>query len=344
MNKIPLANRSIAIPLIGLAIAWLCFMGASLTELLIPQLQFDRFGNPNQTEDIFRISPYLLLLGIAAGSFASLVGQRMAIRSRLEQGESHKLARAALRFTNLGIVIGLAAGAVFAIGSFLGAFNSFAGRTEGLGMRLLNVYLPIILATALVVYILLAAFVFRHDVEKNTDGPKPKMSDAQKALSLGYAIPILATAVAIIFGLGVYDVTRTDLQVWIWVIIISIVAIGVVIGTIFSNQARSAKPAAPKPRIALAVGAANLNFVISIVFGAVVTIMAFSFGQSAIMELQTYPAPPINCVDIDCNVNPVVSAPSWSWLIQDFAPAKFLLIIAIIGTYLTITARNKETV
>ena len=101
--------------------------------------------------------------------------------------------------------------------------------------------LAIVLATGLVVYVLLAAFVFRHDESTNTDGVKQKMSEAQKALGLGYAVPILATAVAIIFGLGVYDVTRTNLQVWVWVIIIAIVAAGVVWGTRFAAKAKSAK-------------------------------------------------------------------------------------------------------
>ena len=36
---------------------------------------------------------------------------------------------------------------------------------------------------------------------------------------MGFAIPILLTAAAIIFGLVVYDITRTDLQVWVWVVI-----------------------------------------------------------------------------------------------------------------------------
>lgn len=342
MNKIPLAKMAIVIPLLGLAVAWLATMGASFADLFVPLPMYDNRGNQIVTPETLRIAPYLLLVGIAAGSVASLVGKRMALRSRLESGDSHKLSRAALRFANLGLVVGLAAGAIFAVGNFLGAFNSFSGREESLGTRFLNVYLPIILATGLVVYVLLAAFVFDQATEKHTDGSKPKMTPAQKALSLGYAVPILATAVAIIFGLVVYDVTRTNLQVWIWVIIITIVATGVVVGTLFANQATGAKPAAPKPKTALAVGAANLNFVLSIVFGSVVSIMSFTFGTEAISKLQTWSVPPINCKDVECNSVPSVVGPTLNWFFEELAPAKILLLIAIVGIYLTITARNKE--
>lgn len=344
MNRIPLANRAIALPLLGLLVAWLCFMGATLANLYVPQPQYGPNGNAFFKEEIFQVAPYLFLLGIAAVAVASLLAQGLAIRAREESKDSSSLARAAQRFSTLGIIIGLAGGAIFAIGSFLGAFNAYAGRADNVGLRIASVYIPIILATGLVVYVLLAAFVFRHDETSNTDGAKRKMSEAQKALGLGYAVPILATAVAIIFGLGVYDVTRTNLQVWVWVIIIAIVAAGVVFGTRFAAKAKSAKQAQPKPRTALAAGASNLNLVLSIIFGSVVTIMAFTFGADAIAKLQTWPEVPANCEGIECASEPIISAPTFTWLIQELAPAKVLLGIAVVGIYVTITERNKEAV
>ena len=342
MNRIPLANRAIALPLIGLFVAWLAFMGATLANLFVPQPQYGPNGNVFFKEEVFQVAPYLFLLGIAAVAIASLFAQGLAIRARAEANDASSLARAAQRFSTLGIILGLAGGAVFAIGNFMGAFNSYSGRAESVFLRITSVYVPILLATGLVVYVLLAAFVFRHDESSNTDGVKPKMSEAQKALGLGYAVPILATAVAIIFGLGVYDVTQTNLQVWVWVIIIAIVAAGVVLGTRFAAKAKSAKPTPPKPRTALAAGAANLNLVLSIVFGSVVTIMSFSFGTQAIAKLQTWSQPPLNCKDAECFSEPTINAPTWTWLIQELAPAKVLLLLAIIGVYVTITERNKD--
>lgn len=344
MNRIPLANRAVALPLLGLLVAWLAFMGAALANLYVPQPIYNDVGVATFPEEIVQVAPYLFLVGIAAVSIASLFAKRLAQHSRQELGEGHKLSRAALRFANLAVVLGLAAGAIFAIGNFLGAFNTYSGRDENALLRFLNVYVPILLATGLVVYTLLAAFVFNHEAEKNNDGSKVKMNEAQKALGLGYAVPILTTAVAIIFGLGVYDVTGTNLQVWIWVIIIAIVATGVVFGTRYANKARSAKPAPAKPRTALTAGASNLNFVLSIIFGSAVTIMAFSFGSAAIGKLQTWSTPPINCNGIECNSIPSVTAPGWQWLFEEMAPAKMLLILAVVGIYITITERNKESV
>lgn len=343
MNRIPLANRAIALPLIGLLAAWLSFMGATLANLYVPQPQYGPNGNVFFKEEIFQVAPYLFLLGIAAVAVSSLLAQGLAIKAREQSQDSSSLARAAHRFSTLGIIVGLAGGAIFAIGNFLGAFNSYAGRSESAFLRIFSVYVPILLATGLVVYVLLAAFVFRHDESTNTDGVKQKMSEAQKALGLGYAVPILATAVAIIFGLGVYDVTRTNLQVWVWVIIIAIVAAGVVWGTRFAAKAKSAKAAPPKPRTALAAGAANLNLVLSIIFGSVVTIMAFAFGTDAISKLQTWPQPPINCEGVECATEPIITGPTWNWFIQELAPAKVLLLLAVVGIYVTITERNKES-
>lgn len=343
MNRIPLANRAIALPLIGLILAWLAFMGATLANLYVPQPQYGPNGNAFFTEEVFQIAPYLFLLGISAVAISSLLAQGLAIKARQQSNDSSTLARAAQRFSTLGIIVGLAAGAIFAIGNFLGAFNSYAGRSESAWLRIFSVYVPILLATGLVVYVLLAAFVFRHDQSSNTDGVKQKMSEAQKALGLGYAVPILATAVAIIFGLAVYDVTRTNLQVWVWVIIIAIVAAGVVWGTRFAAKAKSVKPAPQKPRTALAAGAANLNLVLSIIFGAVVTIMAFAFGSEAIGKLQSWSQPPIDCKGAECYSTATVIGPSWSWLVQELAPAKVLLLLAVVGIYVTITERNKES-
>jgi hypothetical protein len=334
MKTISLAHRAIALPLIGLVVAWAFFMAAQYSDLYV---SIDYANAPE-----VKLSTYLFLTGIAAGSIAAMLGQNLAIRARLELGEDNRLARAAHRFGNLAVIIGLAAGAVFAIGNFLSAFNLFQGRTESLWLRFLGVYLPILLATALVVVVLLRAFVFRKDLkDQNEQGEKKGLSEAQKALGLGYAVPILATAAAIIFGLVVYDVTRTNLEVWVWVIIQVIVVIGIVAGTRFASKAKAAKPAAPKPRTALAAGASTLNFVLSIVFGAAVTIMSFTFGSAAIEKLRVWP----QYIDgkEPTTTEPTISPLTWSWLIDEMLPAKVLLILAVVGIFWTITERNKET-
>lgn len=340
ISRIPLANRAVALPLIGLTVCWLFFMAAGLADLYVPMDRYDNSGNLLEHYSGVRWQPYLFLIGITAATVASLVAQGWAIEARRNLGEQNSMARAAHRFANFSVIIGLAAGTIFAIGNFMGGFNNYSSRDESLLIRLVNLYVPIILASALVVVVLLRAFVFRHSIDSDKSDEKPRLSEAQRALALGYATPILATTVAIILGLIVYDVTKTNLQTWVWVIIIAIVGFGVIAGTLFANKARQAKPEKPKPKTALAAGAATLNFVLSIVFGAVVTIMAFTMGSEAIAKLRVWPkfeeGP-------KATFYPTIEWPTWRWLFEEMAPAKVLLLLAVVGVYLSITLRNQPT-
>lgn len=346
MKNFELAKKAIALPLVGLVVAW----------LLVGLAQyFDILQNDAMTRGVVTYSPgveapeyvhasvYLFLAAITLFSLTALLGQSWAIKARIENGEENHLARAAQRFATLTIVIGLAFGAVYAIGNFMSAFNRFGGSADNLLIRIFDVYLPIVLATAVVVFVILRGFVFRQDLHEIKDDSKRGLSDAQKALGLGYAVPILATAAAIIFGLVVFDVTRTQLQVWIWVIIQLIVASGIIAGTRFASKAKAAKPSQPKPRTALAAGAASLNFVLSIVFGGVVTIMSFAYLSTAISKLQQWregkwDSDGKTLVEPTTYLEPV----TLKWAIEDLAPAKVLLLLAVLGIYVTITQRNKE--
>ena len=346
MKNIELAKKAIALPLLGLLVAWVFFGLAQYFDLLQNEAmnrgQVTYFDGQEAPEYV-HASVYLFLIAISTFSLTALFGQAWAIRARIEKGETNRLARAAQRFATLCVVIGLAFGAIFAIGNFMSAFNRFGGSADDLLVRVFDVYLPIVLATALVVFVILRGFVFRQDMHEIKDDSKKGLSDAQKALGLGYAVPILATAAAIIFGLVVYDVTRTELQVWIWVIIQLIVATGIVAGTRFAAKAKSAKPTAPKPRTALAAGAASLNFVLSIVFAGAVSIMSFAYLGTAISKLQQW-----NEGKWDKNGNVVIEPTTYlepvtlKWAIEELAPAKVLLVLAIVGIYVTITQRNKE--
>jgi hypothetical protein len=336
-NKLP--KQAILTPLIGLVVGWTLFMFAIYSNLFVYPI-YDSQGMYQGEQQIVRISTYLFLAGIVVFGLLALSGQRMALRARELAGPENSLARAAHRFGNLAVIVSLVAGAIYAIGNFLGAFTSF-DRDENLLVRLFDVYVPILLATGLVVYILLRAFVFRKQVTKGAK--KEGMSESEKALGLGYAVPIIATAIAIIFGLVVYDVTRTDLQVWVWVIIQVIIAFGILLGTRFSTKAKSAKTVAQKPRATLAAGAANLNFVLSIVFGATVSIMSFSFGAEAIEKLRVYPEyqEPKPGEDFIYDYTWEVAPFSFNWLVEEMVPALVLLFLAAAGTYLSITERNK---
>jgi hypothetical protein len=340
--EIKLAKQAIITPLIGLVVGWTLFMFAIYSDLYVFPI-YDSEGMYLGETQIVQISTYLYLVGIVVFGLLALRGQQMSLHARELAGLDAPLPRAAHRFTNLTVVISLVGGSIYAIGNFLNAFNSFGQENVNLFVRLFDVYVPIVLATILVIYILLRAFVYRKQTVKQTK--KQGMSDSEKALGLGYAIPILFTAVAIIFGLVVYDITRTDLQVWVWVVIQVIIALGILLGTRFSSKAKAAKAAPPRVRQTLAAGAANLNFVLSIVFGATVSIMSFTFGAAAIESLRIWPEyiEPAAGEEFVFDPGWEIAPFEWSWFFESMVPALVLLLIAAVGIYLFITERNQTS-
>jgi len=161
----------------------------------------------------------------------------------------------------------------------------------------------------------------------------------QRAVGLAYASPIIGTAIAIIFGLTVYDITRTTLDVWIWVIIQAIIAISIIIGTRFAAQARSSKPLPVKPR-RTGLAATNLNLVLAIVFGVVVSFMAFTMGFSAISNLEVWPEWRENMTALE--QQSTIMRPTIGWFIEDMLPALVLLLLADFGIYRTTLTRNSS--
>lgn len=344
MRKLTGPQKAILVPLLGMFVAWLFFVGALLLDIVIPQWPvYDNMGNPKtDVAEPIRWQTYLFLAAIASIALSALKGQKLAIAARAQLGDGHLLGRAAQRFANLAIWIGLILGAVFALGNFLAAFgNNFSGVRSELLVRLASVYLPIILATVLEIYVILRAFVLRAESTEPSPEQTKGMSEKQKALALGYALPIIATAIAIVFGLVVFDVTRTNLDGWIWVIVQSIVIAGIVAGTRFATKARAGEVAAPRQRAvfsALAAGAANLNFVLSVVFGAVVSIIALTTTGTAIGKLRES-SYILDGKEWETVIKPI----TWDWLIGDLAPAKVLVLLVLGGTYVTLVLRNRES-
>ena len=342
MSNQKLAKWGIALPLIGLNFTWFSFLGAAFWDLTQNWPQYDNMGNYIGPEPRVELGTYLFLFGIAAASAASLWGQKLALKARLQ--EDNLLSRAAHRFTNLAIIISLVGGAVFAIGTFLGAFNNYDSRDASAFVRIFGVYVPIILATAMVVTLLLLAFVFRQDAPDLPHAEKDQeRSKLQRAIGLAYASPIIGTAIAIIFGLIVYDTTKTTLDVWIWVVIQLIIAGSILLGTHFAVRARLAKPLPPRQRTTGAA-AININLVLSIVFGVVVTIMAFSYGIEGVGDLRQWPEP-----IMDKNMNfvsqpdPIIRAIDLPWIMGKFLPALVLLALAELGIYKSLVVRNSQT-
>ena len=341
MIKIEAAKRAIRTPLIALIVTWVLFMLGSYIDLIAPDTTWSDSGEMISPDPTVQWQIYVFLLGITVFALTSLWSLHLAVGARMETDQP--LTRSAHRFANLTVILALVAGAVFGVGNFLGAWNSYDIREEPVWMRLVNVYVPIVLATALVVYTLLSAFVFRKNAPDIPEGEKDEdRSKLQRAVGLAYAVPVIGTAIAIIFGLTVYDITKTSLDAWIWVIIQAIIGISIILGTTFAARAKSARALPPRERKS-GVAAVNLNFVLSIVFAAVVLIMAFAFGFAGVDSLLDY-RDTLEMVDGReiYNFERFLVAPSIGWLIEDMLPPIVLLLLAEWGIYRTIVIRNQE--
>ena len=323
---------TVLLPLIGLHLGWIIFMVAMWWGLG----EEPNYNITYSTSPEIKVSTYLFLVGIAVfNGFASWAHGR-ADHQRLELGEDDRAANATFRFATLTVIIGLVSGSIFAITTFLASFNGvFTTTVFG---RIFGVYLPIVLTAALVVFVLLRATVFRKSSNVES-GEKGKLTDEQRALVLGYSLPIVGTAVATILGIVVYDAQGRSLDIWAWVVIQVIIALSIVFGTRFAVQARAGKPAPVRPRTTMAgaAGAVSLNFVLSIVFGVAVTFMSFTYGSDAISQLRFYKVEPVQAGESGVSVLPITP----DWFFGHMLPAYLLLALATFGVYATLTSRHQ---
>lgn len=314
----------VRLPLIGLNAWWVTFMFA------IYVANQENRGSVANAPD-FKLAPYLYLLGIGLLAVSSVVAHALADNERLSKDT--EATRSLFRFASLAVIVSLVAGAVYAFATFLGSFG-YAGANASIMSRLLQVYLPIVLATALVVVVLLRATVFRKS-SAHERGESGKMAPAQKALIFGYVSPVVGTAIAIILGLVFYDAQGRTLDIWAWVVIQAIIGASVVLGTRFASAAKAGKPVVKpaKKTVAGAVGAVNLNLVLTVIFGAAVTLMAFAMGSDAVSQLNN------NGYYLDGEWVNGSSVPTWKWFMDKMLPAYLLLLSASLGVCLSTISR-----
>lgn len=298
------ANRALTLVLSGGALAWVLFVAARLTDIIVDAGHtWDEFGEPVATTAV-RPSTYLIFAAIAVFTLCGLVGRRLV--AQLHAADSvTTLPRAVLRFSNSVMIIGMVLAAFAAIFVFLSNFFEDSGD-DAVFERVLNSYLPIVLYTALVITVILTGFVFTRPTTawpahaqvapQATPLPEPEPeateiteAPGQRDVAVAYTLPIVAVAVALIFGLIVYDTTRTQLEAWVWVIVQTVIAAGITAGTIFAARATRRQLRSGAPLKGVSVGAKNLNFILSIIFAVAVTGMSLGYGTSAIDQLRVQP-------------------------------------------------------
>ena len=332
MNKN--VRLGLVLPLVGVTVAWVGMVVASFLDLKI------NFYTQSGYSDFVEVkaSTYVVLVALAIASGLALWGFKAADAEHVVSGDV-PLVRATYRFAGLMIVIALVFDAIFALSTFMASFDNrayFQGAETTLVGRLLGVYLPILLDAGLVVFVLLQATLKRKS--SAIEGSEGKgMSPTQKALAVGYALPIIGTALAIIIGLVVYDIQQSSIQNWTWVVIQLIIGTSIILGTRSAAKARSAKPVVRTPRVVGAAGAVTLNYVLSLVFAGAVSIMSFIFGTGAVNSLTNS-----WCDDMgNCDKNKPLDLGA-DWWINQMIPAFLLLVAVQVTVYLVITSRNKE--
>lgn len=163
-------------------------------------------------------------------------------------------------------------------------------------------------------------------------------AQARQNLSLGFSLPIIGAAVSLVVGLAVYDLTRTMLDIWIWVLIQVILGTAMVFGTVTATRAYNYARSKGKTTGA-ASGARNLNFVLGIIWSAVVLIMAFATASGAVSKLRRWVNDP---TDLKMGGREVIDPLTWANFVNDFLPSLILLFIAAAGIYLLLVERARE--
>ena len=331
MNKN--VRLGLVLPLVAVTVVWLGMVLGAYLDLGLNFYDGNKYTNQVEV----KASTYVVLAGIAIGSALVLWGFKSVDAEHVSRGDV-PLVRAVYKFAGLLVVLALVGGAIFALATFMNSFDmGMGGASSTITGRLLGVYLPIILDAALVVFVLLSATIWRKS--SAVEGAESKgLSATQKALAIGYAVPVIGTALAIIIGLVVYDLQKQALQNWTWVVIQLIIGSSIVFGTRAAAKARAAKPVVKAPKVAGAAGAVQLNYVLSLVFAGVVSFMSFGFSMDAIGRLGT-----TNC-DMSGHCTYALTAPTADWWINNMIPAALLLVIVQVATYVVIVSRNKEVV
>ncbi|MFM7030298.1 MAG: hypothetical protein ACKOWK_04440 [Micrococcales bacterium] len=154
---------------------------------------------------------------------------------------------------------------------------------------------------------------------------------AQRSLAIGYSAAIIGGVVSLILGLIVTDLTNGTPDIWIWVLIQTILGAGVILGTTFSTAAFNFAKDSGKSVGAVA-GARALNLVLGAIWSAIVTLWAFAKAIDSAQKLldYSYPQPTMRAITADS-------------LLNDFLPAFVLIVVALVGMYLLVTGRARSS-
>jgi hypothetical protein len=187
--------------LIGLTSAWFGFIIANYVGLYeAPQYNNEGymwFGYAQLTKP----STYIFLTALI--SLAAFSGSAYRKADFLVAKKTPG-ALPVFRFATVGVVVSLVSLVIFALSAFFASFNNFSGSRSGIADQLTGVYIPIILAAAVAVFLILSATVYRKS-EATVGKASPEQKRAKREAALAFIYPIVGTTLALLIGLTVYQ-------------------------------------------------------------------------------------------------------------------------------------------
>jgi hypothetical protein len=166
--------------------------------------------------------------------------------------------------------------------------------------------------------------------------PGAEKDPRKRALAMAWMIPIFGSAIALIIGLLSYSGNQ-DVSVWVWVVTLSIIMASVLLGTRFAAIARGlVKVELRSNTVEIGGGANRLNFVLAVVFGAVVTFVAFGTGMEAASSLVVY--------RYDAMGTTLSHATELTpdWLANQFIPSVIFLLLSQGIIYFSVNLRHRS--
>lgn len=323
MNKT--LKLATAFVLIGLTTAWFGFIVANYVGLYeAPQYNnegFLWFGY----EQLTKPSTYIFLVALVLLAGFSGKAYRMAdvLVSKKTPG-----ALPVFRFASVGVIVSLVSLVIFALSAFFASFNNFPGSRSGVQDQITGVYIPIILAAAVAVFLILSATVYRKS-EVEVGNASPEQKRAKREAALAFIYPIVGTTLALLIGLTVYQARRENPEVWVWVLILAIVGGSIALGSIYAARTKAHGASKAKPEKVPGTAALSLNFVLVVVFVVVVTLMSFGFGIAAINELSQWRE----------NGN-YIMAITPGWFVKSMLPAMLTLALVDVTAYIAVRIRS----
>ena len=326
MNKT--LKAATAFVLIGLTSAWFGFMAANWVGLYESPNYSSRGALLYGYDSLTKPSTYIFLVALACIAVFSGLAYRM---SDVLVAKKTPGALPVFRFATVGVIVSLVSLVIFALSAFFASFNGVSSNGRGIVDQLTGVYLPIILAAAICVFLLLSATVYRKSVSVvGTISPEQKKAKREAALAFVY--PIVGTTLALLIGLTVYQSSRENPQTWVWVLILAIVGGSVALGSIYAARTKAHGTNQLKAKKEAGTAALSLNFVLVVLFVVVVTFMAFGFGLTAIQELQrSYFGNAQHQ-----NINTV----TLGWFLHSMLPAMLTLTLVDVTAYIAVRIRS----